>query len=405
MQDQTIAACPEASSSVAGEQVSPPSPTPARRTRGVGYAFKDKRSGRIIWGIAFEDVDGRLRKERTNAKTKTLAERILADRQDSVERARLQQFPTVDALLAPAPATTVRLFAKEYLEHAEAHLTPDSYDRAKGIIEGRVLPRLGGLVLQRVTPGDVQRYSDVRQKEGAAPATVCRELITLSALFREARKRELVDRNPVSLVTKPTVNNTVVRYLDAKEETELLARLSEPLRTAVVVAIHSGMREGEQINLTWADVRFEERTITLRNTKSHRDRVVPMNQTLHDALKSIDRHIKSPYVFTNTDTGTRYDRFNNHPWRDALVAAGVQKFRWHDLRHTCASRMVQRGVPLKAVGEILGHSSLTTTMRYAHLAPGNLRDAVQALDGKAEIRPITTHRTTQQRIDKRKVGR
>jgi integrase len=64
--------------------------------------------------------------------------------------------------------------------------------------------------------------------------------------------------------------------------------------------------------------------------------------------------------------------------------------------------MVQRGIPLNAVKEILGHSSLTTTMRYAHLAPGNLRDAVRVLDGKAEITPITTHGTTQQQIDKKK---
>ncbi len=386
------------------ETSAPPVNRPAQNRRGSGYAFRDRRSGRMIWGIAFEDVDGRLRRERTNAKTKTLAERILADRQDAVERARLQELPSIDSFLSPAPSTTLRQFSKEYLEHAEAHLTKGSFERAKGILLTNALPRLGNLVLQRVTPGDVQRYSDGRLKDGAAPATVCRELITLSALFTEARKREIVERNPVSLVKKPTVNNALVRYLDPKEETEILARLSEPLRTAVLVAIHSGMREGEQINLTWADVRFDERIILVRNTKNHRDRQIPMNETLHDALKSVDRHIKSPYVFTNTDTGTRYDRFNNHPWRDALTDAGVFNFRWHDLRHTSASRMVQRGVPLNAVKEILGHSSITTTMRYAHLSPGNLRDAVRALDGKAEITPITTHGTTQQAIDKRKVG-
>lgn len=404
MQQEPIAVCPTTSSNAADAAALKLAPRPRRR--GVGYVFEDRRSGKVVLSIAFEDVDGRLRRERTNAATKTLARRMLSARQNAVEQARLQGLVSVDALLAPAPALTLRQFSKEYLEHAEAALTNSSYKRAKGILEGCILPSLGGLVLQRVTPGDVQRYSDSRLKAKAAPATVCRELITLSALFTEARKREIVDRNPVSLITKPTVNNTIIRYLDANEERELLARLPEPHHTAVIVAINSGLREGEQINLTWADVRLDERLLIVRNTKSHRDRAVPMNQTLYEALKSIDRHIRSPYVFTNPETGTKFDRFNQkYPWRKALEDAGVRSFRWHDLRHTCASRMVQAGVPLTAVKEILGHASIATTQRYAHLAPANLRDAVRALDGRPEIHEITTHGATQQPIDKRKVGR
>jgi integrase len=222
--------------------------------------------------------------------------------------------------------------------------------------------------------------------------------MVLSGLYREARKRELVDRNPVSMVKKPTVDNKIVRYLDAEEEKELLTRLPEPLHSAVLVALHSGLRESEELNLTWADIRLKERAIVVRQTKSNRDRVVPMDQTLYKLLEGMPRHIRSAYVFTNTDTEDRYDRFNNTTWRKALKDAGIKAFRWHDLRHTFCSRLAQAGVHPVAIKDLAGHSDLRVTARYMHLAPANLRTAVETLDGP-KVAPITTHGATQQQVD------
>ncbi len=386
--------------------------TAAACKRGVGYVFRDRRGGRIegegakrawnvsggVWSIAYQDVDGRLRRERTNAKTKTLAERILADRQDAVERARLQGLPTVDDLLRPAPAVTFRQFVLgEYLPHAKAHLKPSTYERVDDAVHNNLLPALGHLVVSRVTPGDLQRFVDKRSQDTVnrrrwsdgkiitesgriKPHTVLREIIMLSAIFREARKRGLVDRNPVSLVTKPRADNTIVRFLAPEEEEGLRVFLSPFLQDAVTVAIHSGLREGEQAKLTWADVRFGERAIVVRDTKTRKDRVIPMSNTLFETLQNLPRHLSSPYVFASPQTGDRLDRFNNSAWKRAIRSSGLHGFRWHDLRHTCASRMVQRGVPLIAVKEIMGHTDIKTTLRYAHLAPANLRAAVEALD-------------------------
>lgn len=402
---------------------------PAKRTstrRGVGYVFRDKRSGGVIWGIAYEDVDGRLRRERTNAKTKTLAERILADRQDAVERARLTGLPSVDELLTPPEAVTLRQFAKEYLEHAAAHLRGSTADRQRWALETRILPALGGLVVSRITAGDIQRHFDrrmremvgklrrvgdkvVREEAPIKPATVTREIMTLSALFREAKKRGLVDRNPVSDVTKPRVNNAIVRYLAPDEEQRLLDAAPEPLRSAILVSIHSGLRESELLKLTWGDVRFGEGLLVVRETKGGRDRVVPMNETLRATLEAQPRKVvtdkdgrpmASPYCFTS-DTGTRYERFNNTTWRKALAAAGITSFRWHDLRHTYGSRLAQRGASPIAIKDLMGHTDLRVTMRYCHLSPRNLRDAVALLD-EAKTGPITTHGTTQQPVDTRK---
>ena len=114
-----------------------------------------------------------------------------------------------------------------------------------------------------------------------------------------------------------------------------------------------------------------------------------LSDTLFETLRLIPRHISSPYVFTNPKTGTKYtNAFNNNGWQALLRRTGIESLRFHDLRHTFASRLAQAGVPLLAIMELMGHASITMTMRYAHLAPSNRRAAVLALDGK---RPKSAH--------------
>jgi len=204
--------------------------------------------------------------------------------------------------------------------------------------------------------------------------------MTLSGLFREARKSGLVKENPVALVKKPKMENEIVRYLDREEEARLLAFAPEPLRSAILVSIHSGLREGELAALTWPDVRFNERSVVVRHSKNGSFRVVPMSGTLYRTLEAMPCHVTSPYVFTNSDTGAAYGRFNNTLWRATLRRAGIKNFRWHDLRHTFGSRLAQAGEPLLAIRDLMGHKQIQVTLRYAHLAPSNLRTAVLALD-------------------------
>jgi integrase len=204
--------------------------------------------------------------------------------------------------------------------------------------------------------------------------------MTLSGLFREARKSELVKENPVALVKKPKMENEIVRYLDPEEESRLLAFAPEPFRSAILVSIHSGLREGELAALTWNDVRFNEQSIVVRHSKNGSFRVIPMSKTLYRTLEAMPRHVASSYVFTNTNTSGPYGRFNNTVWRATLRRAGIKNFRWHDLRHTFGSRLAQAGEPLLAIRDLMGHKQIQVTMRYAHLAPSNLRTAVLALD-------------------------
>lgn len=363
----------------------------------MGCVYDDPRSGGTIWSIRYKDVDGSVHRERTGAENKTLARRILAERENAVERAKLLGLKNVGALITPPPPVTLRAFATEYLDHVDAALKPQTAETYHGIMRNHLLPALGSMTLREMKPGCVQQFADQRLAAGAAPSSVCQALSVLSGLFREALKREIVDRNPVRMIKKPKVENVIVRFLDNEEEKRLLAFAPEPIRTMIVVAVHSGLRTSEERSLTWADVRFEERHVVVRGTKSKKDRVVPMNNTLYNTLQSIPRHLGSAFVFTNPGTETRYDRFNNTTWKRILLLAGIQNFRWHDLRHTFGSRLAQAGVPIVTIKELMGHSSIQVTMRYAHLQPSNLRDAVFVLDRPAagHRRPAgSTHRST-----------
>lgn len=362
----------------------------------MGSVYKDKRSGQPIWAIRFEDVDGSPRKERTKAESSTLARRILAARQNSVEEARLQGLRSIDDLLSRQPSVTLRQFSKEFVTHAQAQTRPNTCARYEHLLRKHVLPALGDLRLTEINPGHVQRFADMRLKD-AAPATVRQELAVLSGIFREALKRDLVQRNPVALVRKPRADNEVVRYLNRQEEARLFAFAPEHLRDVILFALNTGLRDAEIRGLTWADVSLEDRHIVVRHTKSKRDRIVPMNDRVFALLDGLPRHISSPYVFTNRETETRYtNAFNNTGWKALLQRAGVENFRFHDLRHSFASRLAQAGVPILAIKELLGHASITMTMRYAHLAPSNRRDAVMVLDRiGAESEAARTHGSTQ----------
>jgi integrase len=106
-----------------------------------------------------------------------------------------------------------------------------------------------------------------------------------------------------------------------------------------------------------------------------------MSRTLVETLKSIPRALASPYVFTMRQD-EQYGRFNSTSWRKAVRLAGIAPIRWHDLRHTFGSRLAQAGVSLTTIKELMGHKTIQVTMRYAHLAPSNMHDAVKVLDRK-----------------------
>lgn len=153
------------------------------------------------------------------------------------------------------------------------------------------------------------------------------------------------------------------------------------LRPVVQVALHTGLRKKELLGLQWGDVNLDRQVITVRevHAKSGVAREVPLNRTAWSLLAGL-RAVNTPKekaVFLNR-TGKPYVQISTL-YRAAVAKAGIKNFRFHDLRHTFASRLVMRGVSLAAVRELLGHQDYAMTLRYAHLADEHKRDAVEML--------------------------
>ncbi len=349
-----------------------------RRSRSAGYP---------VWCLDYYDLEGRRRRERTNARTKEMAQQLLRKKLEELERAKL-------AGATPIREVTFDKFTSEYLDHVTAVRSASAAKRVPSHVRS-LAKTFGPMVLCKVTRGAVQRWVDQRtasKKRGGKavvkPATVVCEFVTLSAIFREAVKRGYAAANPCRGTSLPRVNNQLTRCLTDPQEEALLAACCDSLRPIVVTALYAGLRKGELLALQWGDVDVEHELLTVVHGKGEKRRHIPMVPEVIDALKAVTRHVSkdgaaSPYVFNNPQTGTCWVDIKKM-WTSALRAAGIRDFRFHDTRHTFASRLARLGVTLKVIQELLGHASLKMTMRYAHLAPGDLKKGIMALSKKAQ---------------------
>jgi integrase len=201
-----------------------------------------------------------------------------------------------------------------------------------------------------------------------------------------ARKRGLIDVVPdVEWLKneKPEFD-----FLDFDEALRLLAKAEDEWRTMILTGMRTGMRLGELIALEWDDVDLVAARVTVRRNwvwghfgtpKSGKPREIPLGDEVLAALKA-HRHLRGRFVFCDREGHHLTDTEVRHPLWRACKRAGLRKITWHVLRHTFASHLVMRGAPIKAIQELLGHSTILMTMRYAHLAPEVARDAVRLLD-------------------------
>jgi len=170
------------------------------------------------------------------------------------------------------------------------------------------------------------------------------------------------------------------RFLTQKEAGKLLAAASDWLRPILIAALHTGARRGDLLGLSWKDVDMDHKLLVFRNTKTGDDRPVPISDTLVSTLKELPSRFGEGVVFVGAGGQPVNVEALRTAWRRAVRSAGIGRCRFHDLRHSAASFMVQAGVPLYDVSKILGHRDVRMTQRYAHLAPDHLRGAVAALD-------------------------
>ncbi len=218
---------------------------------------------------------------------------------------------------------------------------------------------LKGKALRQVLPEDVSRYIAKRRQAGKAPATINRELAFLQRVFNVAMKNDKVERNPVTPDMLSKENNQRVRFLSQDEEARLRGALPDEHWPLVAVALHTGLRRSEQLNLRWEHVDFTTGIITVPRSKSGETRRVPMNDTVRELLRVLPSRLKRQWVFPSATGETPIDgqNFVNRVFLKALAKARIEDFSWHCLRHSFASRLVMAGVDLRTVQELLGHKS------------------------------------------------
>ncbi|MEW6002539.1 MAG: tyrosine-type recombinase/integrase [Nitrospirota bacterium] len=242
------------------------------------------------------------------------------------------------------------------------------------------------MTLAGITPKTISAYVHLRRSEGSAAATVNREIAMLSKAFNLAMKQwEWCNSNPCSRISKEPENNTIDRWLTSDEEQRLLegsrGYINGQLTEIIIFALNTGMRQGEILNLKWQDIDFSRRIVSVKKTKNKDPKVIPLNQSVLTMLLKKRKVVTiTGYVFA-TQQGSMINRWNlKREFKNALRKAQVSSFRFHDLRHTFATRLVQSGAELYSVAKLLGHRDISTTQRYAHHYPESLRSSVEILD-------------------------
>jgi integrase len=264
--------------------------------------------------------------------------------------------------------------------------------------------------IEELTPFMFAKWRTKRLESGAKAATVNRTLSTLRSALNSGVKSGLIESSPLQRMSKlkESDSKSIIRYLSDGERERLESSLEERerrlqrkdggnprgefwdyLRPAVLVSLNTGIRRNTLFSLVWGDVDFASQTLSLRGeiSKNGKTARIPLNDDAFDVLSSwrgqSEKRGDSDLIFPSPKTG---DKLHNarRSWEGVLREAGIDNFRWHDMRHDFASQLVMRGVDLTVVCELMNHSNLKLTMRYAHLAPKQKLDAVQALNRRAK---------------------
>jgi integrase len=265
----------------------------------------------------------------------------------------------------------------------------------KAVMDGeigykRLLGRFSGRRADSLTTREMKEWRD-ELLPGHTPATVNRHLTLLRAILRMALRDRLLDPSALPEIEPLKENNERVRYLSEDEEQRLTDALPPLLRPLVLVGIHTGMRRGELLSLTWDDVDLLGGSVLVRKSKSGEGRRIPMSATARrtfGALFETRRERMHSPVIRQSEAARRvftaprggYLVNLNRAWYRAIKVARLDGLRFHDLRHTFASRLAMSGVDLFRVQTLMGHKSSRMTVRYAHLSPEHLRAAVAKLD-------------------------
>ncbi len=323
------------------------------------------------WWIDYSYAGKRVR-ESTRSTSKKRALQILAKRTAAVVEDRFD-------IRATKQTPTLAQYAIEYLQYySRLNKKPQTYRRDQILVK-QLTQFLGKYRLNEIGPMLIEHYKRKRLEEGRAPATVNREVACLKNIYSTAIRNRRTLVNPVKQVKMLREDNIVTRVLSRADEEGLLANAAPHIQKLVICALDTGMRLGEILELQWPNVSLKKRLITIEKSKTGMRREVPVSDRLLAILESIRADANEGAVFRWRNGEPLTDVKNGY--KAALRRAGLaeKKYRFHDLRHTFATRLAESGVDLFTIKELLGHSTIVTTQRYAHPGRNAKHDAIARL--------------------------
>ncbi|MEQ1899916.1 MAG: site-specific integrase [Devosia sp.] len=292
---------------------------------------------------------------------------------------------------APPAAERAQTFEQFAWKWFEEYVTPNNKPSEKRtkkyILRSSLIPFFGKMQVAQITARHIEQYKARCANEGVVNKTINNRLTVLSKCLGMSYDWLELEGSPPAFVwlkcPPPTTD-----YLTREECSRLLAHAEGIDHELILTALRTGMRQGELKGLQWSSINWEARSIAVRHSKSdhseglgspksNRERHIPVGEELVEVL--VRRKEETGFVFLDRDHRPFTHRRLSRRLTQVCTKAGLRSIGWHRLRHSFASHLAMSGAPLGALQALLGHSSVTTTMRYAHLAPSTLRAAIDLL--------------------------
>jgi len=328
-----------------------------------------KRKGSPKWWATWYDRDGERHRQSSGTADRKLAEALASKWvQEGFMEEHFGKKPDL-------PFSEILLrYAKALKRNSPEHFMKNNRYRIKFLAE-----RFRDYNVSDMTYHAIQEFVDERM-ETVSSGMALMDVSYIKAAINKARREEITDFVPNFPRIKPSRPRN--RWLTAREEERLLQATQPHLRQLIRFAVDTGGRRSELFRLDWRAVDMDNRRITFVHTKNGEDRNVRLCERAYQTLKELGpKHSGAVFTFKGNAINSVKTSFEN-----ARQKAGIEDFRFHDLRHTFASRLVQGGVPLYNVMHLTGHKSLEMVQRYAHLAPDFQEGAIAVLDSDRNAR-------------------
>jgi integrase len=359
-----------------------------------GFSCEAAASGRKTFNVMFHDEYGRQRQKKVgDAALMPVKEARAKAGEMLLQVARGGATSLCEGHGLRDCPTFAEFVATRYMPHAKA--TKRSWKCDDSLLRTHLLPMFGKKILTEIRLDDVQAFYQRSVENGSAQASTNRRMILLRYIFNLALKWEVhgVTKNPASAIKLPNPRNEQEHYLSAEETTRLQRMVERSrnrmLRFIIPALLLTGMRKREVLDAKWENLDLVAKTYYLPGaaTKSCQARTVQLSNSMIQLLQSVPHRPDCPFIFANPDTGKPFVSIYAS-WNMARIKAGLPEVRIHDLRHTFASLLINGSYELYDVMKALGHTQISTTMRYAHLTDKRKREAVNAVAKGCGLMPV-----------------